>query len=207
MVTIYGFHTFNNLKVLLAAEEIGVDYKLEIVNLAKQANLTPEHQARHPLSKVPAIEDGGNYLFESAAICRYLSNTHDQKLYSKEPLRAAQIDQMMDLMSQHIGRWLGKYYWEEVIRKNFMKQEPSAEVLKEAAGFLEKQLPALEARLAETEFVCGNEYTLADCIAYPYFEAQAATSFSADPYPSITRWMQTVADRPATKKAQQQLQH
>ena len=68
MYTIYGYSTFNPLKVVITAEELGIAYQYRYVDLAKRENLEPEHMARHPFGKVPVLEHNGEFIHESAAI-------------------------------------------------------------------------------------------------------------------------------------------
>ena len=201
MITIYGATTFTATKVLFTAEEIGLDYEYVHLDLAKGEHKSPEHLARHPLGKVPALEHDGNCLIESASMCRYLANISDHKLYSADPLQAAHIDQMIDLMCHHVGRWLAVYFYQEVVLQRFYKKEPDQAAIAEAKGFLEQQLPYIEQTLTNNRFLCGSELTLADTIALPYFHAALTTSFTLDGFPAIARWHQEVSQRPAFVKA------
>ncbi|MCF7982099.1 MAG: glutathione S-transferase N-terminal domain-containing protein, partial [Pseudomonadales bacterium] len=116
---IYGFPTFNLTKVLLTAEELGLDYDYIALDPAKGEHKTPEHLQRHPLGKVPVLEHEGDYLYESAAICRYLSRISDSRLYSGDAKAKAKIDQWIDFGSLHIGKWLASYFFEEIIKTKF----------------------------------------------------------------------------------------
>ena len=122
MLKIYGGATFNATKVLFTALELGVDFAYVHLDFAKGEHKSPEHLARHPLGKVPAIEHDGRYLFESASLCRYLSNISQQALYSSEPFRAAEIDQMIDFNCHHVGRWLAVYFYQELILKTYFNK-------------------------------------------------------------------------------------
>lgn len=201
MYRIYGYSTFNPLKVVAAAEEIGVDYDYIFVNLGKRENTEPEHLARHPLGKVPVLETDGQFIFESAAICRYLARAHDNRLYSENLLQAARIDQTMDTLSVHTGRWLSVYFWEEVIKPKFFEQEPDPEKIAEARGWLEKQLPYLDSMAEKHEFLCGHEISIADTFAFSYLAISDNTSVDLAPYANLNRWYQAVHARPTIKKA------
>ena len=47
------------------------------ISFPNQAQKTPEHLARHPLGKVPALEDGDVTVWDSQAILVYLARKHD----------------------------------------------------------------------------------------------------------------------------------
>jgi len=205
MFTIYGYNTFNPIKVLLTAEELGMDYQYVNVELGKGENKTPDYLAKHPLGKVPVLEHDGNVLTESAAICRYLANVHDQRLYSAEPLQAARIDAMVDTAVLHVGRWLAVYFWEEIICRQFFRRDPDQASIEEAAGFLKQQLPYLDSVLEQNRFLCGEDITIADTIAYAYFQIQESTSVDLSAYSNILRWYSELSERPAVTAAKQQL--
>ena len=70
----------------------------------------------------------------------------------------------------------------------------------EAKGFLDQVLPYIDKLLSTGRFLCGNEITLADTIALPYFHAQEVTSLSLDAYPSIQHWYREMKARPAFQR-------
>ena len=198
---IYGFPTFNVLKVLFTAEELGLDYEFVMLDAQQGQHKTPEHIRRHPLGKVPAIEHDGNYLFESAAICRYLAVTTESSMYAGTPLQRANIDQWVDMVGHHVGRWLAVYFWEEIIKPKFMGQPANEKSLQEAKGFLEKQLPAINNQLGESRFLASDQLSIADTFACSYFTITGETSASIGTYSNISRWYEEVTSRPAFARA------
>lgn len=201
MLKIYGYSTFNPFKVVATAEELGAEYEYEFVDLGKRANHAPDYEHKHPFGKVPVLEVDGHCISESPSICRYLARTHGDRLYSSDPLVAADIDSVMDMMNVHIGRWMSVYFWEEVICKKFFDREPNAQALEEAAGWLEKQLPAIEKRLGKHEFLCGDGVTIADTFALAYFMIHEETSIDLSPYQQIQSWYDAMVKRPAITEA------
>lgn len=198
---VYGFPTFNVLKVLFTAEELGLDYEFVMLDAQQGQHKTPEHIRRHPLGKVPALEHDGSYLFESAAICRYLAVISGSPMYAGTPLQRATIDQWVDMIGYHAGRWLAAYFWEEVIKPQYMKQPTDPEALKEAAGFLEAQLPAINRQLGEYRFLASDQLSIADTFAASYFTITEKTSASIGTYTNISRWYEDVTTRPAFSRA------
>jgi glutathione S-transferase len=201
MLTIYGGSTYNATKVLFTAEELGVPYEYVHLNFATGEHKSPAHLARHPLGKIPAIDHDGHYLYESASLCRYLANISDKRLYSAEPLGAARIDQMVDMICHHVGRWLAVYFYQEVVMMKYYKKAPDEKAIAEAHGFLEQQLPFVNQTLQDNRFLCGSEITLADTIALPYFHALEATSLKLDAWPAIARWYAELKSRPSFQRA------
>jgi glutathione S-transferase len=75
MTRIFYMPRTRSTRVLWALEEIGGPY--DATRLAPEERSTPEHRARHPLGRVPALElDDGSVMFESAAICLQLADLH-----------------------------------------------------------------------------------------------------------------------------------
>ena len=200
---IYGFPTFNLTKVLLTAEELGLDYKYVALDVTKGEHKTPEHLKRHPLGKVPVLEDNGTYLYESAAICRYLSRTCGSRLYSGDAMAKAKIDQWIDFGSLHIGRWLTTYFYEEIVKTKFFGGSADQAQLAEAQECLTLHLPLAEVQLGQTNFLAGNEITLADTIIFAYVHTHEVTSVNLDAYPNILRWYTALKQPPSFATAMQ----
>ncbi|MEJ2680304.1 MAG: glutathione S-transferase family protein [Gammaproteobacteria bacterium] len=194
---IFGFPTFNLTKVLLTAEEVGQAYELVLLDPLKQELKTPENLQRHPLGKMPSLEDDGQFLCESGAICRYLALKNDVSLYAGDIMARAKIDQWMDMLSHHIGRWMQVFYWQEIVRPRFFKQESDAAALEEAQRFLKDVLPVLDNQLSDHAFITGDSLSIADTFGFPYFSFLSEVSVSVAAYPNITRWVEEMAARPA----------
>jgi glutathione S-transferase len=203
MVRIYGFNgkSFNIFKVLLTAEELGVEYEFIGLNPMAGEHKSPEHMKRHPLGKVPAIEHDGRYLYESNAICKYLCGLKGNKLYSTDLWEKALIDQWCDNVAFHAGRWLGTVFFEEIIKPMKMKKPADAAALKEAKGFLENQIPVIDQRLSASEFLAGKDYTVADVIAFSYFNGAEGTSVDFSSFPHMMKWYEKIKAREAYEKA------
>ena len=61
-------------KVLFAANQLGVDYDLQFINLFKGEQNSPEYRALNPHGRMPTLEDDGFVLWESNAIVNYLAS-------------------------------------------------------------------------------------------------------------------------------------
>src|SRR3990172_830932 len=73
---LYHVPNTRSTRVLWLLEEIGAPYDLTVMEPAERKG--PEHLERHPLGRVPAIEEEGGYVFESAAICLHLADLHPE---------------------------------------------------------------------------------------------------------------------------------
>jgi len=65
-------------RVLWLLEETGEPYELTILGDRQSRLADPEHMRRHPLGRVPVLDDDGNHIFESGAICLYVADKYPQ---------------------------------------------------------------------------------------------------------------------------------
>ena len=200
---IYSFPTFNLTKVLLTAEELGLDYEFHLLDITKGEHKTEDHYARHPLGKVPAIEYEGQYYIESNSICRLLAETNNNRLYANDPKQRAIINQWIDLVTSHIGRWMSVFFFEEMIKPNLLDGQPEPSEIEEAAAFLKEQLPVMEQALTRSDYLTGTALTIADIIAFSYCQVHEYTSLDFQPYPKLTQWYHSIKNRPAFARAMQ----
>src|SRR5262245_734182 len=81
MITVYAFGNAplpvrpvtRDLRVVWALEEVDLPYQLRLLDFAQGELKRPEYTRIQPFGQVPAIEDGGAPLFESAAIVLYIA--------------------------------------------------------------------------------------------------------------------------------------
>lgn len=64
------------MRALWMLEEIGAPYELTL--MSGEEGSGEEHRARHPLGRVPVLEDDEGFVFESTAICLHLADLHPQ---------------------------------------------------------------------------------------------------------------------------------
>ncbi|MEM7403674.1 MAG: glutathione S-transferase family protein [Pseudomonadota bacterium] len=63
-------------RIVWLLEELGLEYELNKMPFSMDALKSPEHRARHPLGRVPVLEDGDVTLYESGAIVEYVIARH-----------------------------------------------------------------------------------------------------------------------------------
>lgn len=202
---IYSFPTFNLSKILVTAEEAGADYTLHMLDPQQGQHKAPEHIARHPLGKVPAIEIEGQPYFESNAICRYIAEKYSPALYGETPEQRILVNQWMDFMALHVGRWLQTVFFEEKIGPAYFQTKTNPEAIAEAVNFLGEQLPVLEKQLQRHEYLAGSSPTIADFAAAAYFETVEFSSVDISVYPAISAWLEKIYARASYRKAMSQM--
>ncbi len=71
---LYHLPNTRSTRVLWLLEEIGAPYELTL--LTKEERKGAEHLDRHPLGRVPAVEEDGGFVFESLGICLHVADLH-----------------------------------------------------------------------------------------------------------------------------------
>ena len=75
MLTLYHAPQSRSSRFIWLLEEIGEPYNIEIVNIRRrEANAVADPKNPHPHGKVPSLDHDGVLIYESAAICLYLSD-------------------------------------------------------------------------------------------------------------------------------------
>jgi glutathione S-transferase len=96
MITVWGRATSVNVQaVMWTLAELGLAYERIDVGGAFGGNDTPEFLAMNPNGLVPVLRDGddGPFLWESAAIIRYLGASHGgEQFWPASPARRATVD-------------------------------------------------------------------------------------------------------------------
>ena len=64
------------MRVIWTLEEVGAPYELTV--MTREEGRGEAHRHRHPLGRVPVLEDDEGFLFESAAVCLHLGDVHPE---------------------------------------------------------------------------------------------------------------------------------
>jgi len=188
MLTIYGSDlSAPAIKVRLTASFIGLDYKWQLVNLREGEQKKEWFLKINPVGKVPAIDDDGFYLFESNAICRYLSDKHGSSLYPKDAQKRAVVDQWIDYVSFHVGANVMPVVYNRVFapRRN---QPVNEKAITDGLGALKQYLPIVEQQLTQHKQVGGPEMSLADIVLLALLEPVEVAQIDLSAYPQLSAW-------------------
>jgi GST-like protein len=207
MITLYTWTTPNGRKVPIMLEELGWPYEVRAVNLGKNEQFAPEFLEISPNNKIPAIVDhdagGGSLsLFESGAILTYLAEKSGQFLATSGPERYRAME-WLHWQIGSLGPMLGQLGY---FAKRADEKTPAAIARFTEEG--ERLLGVIEKQLAQSRYLAGNAYSIADIAAYPWM--LAATTFLKEPLaqsladkPAIQRWLQELGARPAVQRGMQ----
>jgi glutathione S-transferase len=183
---------------LLTCEEKGVGWRL--VPLPFGGSRMPEHLARQPFGRVPAIEHGDFRLYEVQAIVRYIDQAFDgPSLTPADPKRQARMNQVMNIMDWYvmpsIAAGIG---FNRLIKPKFGMPVDEAAITA-ALPMARTCIQALEEILAGKPYFAGDQVSLADIMAFAHLDFFVQTPESADMLAGspLLGWIEHMAARPS----------
>lgn len=199
MIKLYGnpFSTCTR-KVLTTLVETKTPYEFIVVDFTKGEHKQEPHLGRQPFGQVPAIDDDGFALYESRAICRYLSDKAESSLTPRDIKHRAKMEQWLSVETSNFTPHAMKFIFHHIFRR---PQDPA--VLENAGAALEHCLTVIEKQLNEGLFLVGEQFTLADIGLMPYVDYLMASpeAQKLEKFPALGAWYTRVAARPSWKKA------
>ncbi|KAH9625463.1 hypothetical protein KSS87_008126 [Heliosperma pusillum] len=157
-------------RVLACLVEKHVQFELIHVNMAKAEHKSPAFLQIQPFGQVPAFQDDDISLFESRAICRYISEKHASigniKLYGTNPLEKASIEQWLEAESQSFNPPSSTLVFQLAFAPRMnIKQDQG--LIDQSKAKLAKVLDVYEKRLGDSRYLAGDEFSLADLSHLP----------------------------------------
>lgn len=193
---IWGRDNSGNVKkTLWTAEELGqtVDF---IRAGGKYGGLdNPEFLKRNPNGKVPLLEDGSLYLWESNVIVRYLAAQYGQgSLWIENPAERASAEKWMDWTSNSVAP-----HFRNIIQHSLRLPENQRDlkILAQAITELAKVLAIAEAHLADNQWMSGENFGIGDIPLGVHIYLWFGLPLARPPFPHIERWYQRLQERPA----------
>lgn len=190
MLTIHGdIQSGNCYKVKLLAQQLGLPHAWKHVDILAGETRTAEFLAKNPNGKIPLIEEPDGFcLAESNAILCYLAE--GTALLPQDRRERALVMQWL-FFEQYshepyvaVARFIIKYLGRPSARENEL-------ATKQAGGA--RALAVLEQQLAQTPFLAGARYTIADIALYAYTHVAHEGGFDLQPYPALRMWLERVA--------------
>ena len=205
MIDVYTWPTPNGHKVHIMLEETGLEYRIHPINIREGDQFKPTFLEISPNNRIPAIVDsegpGGKplSLFESGAILLYLASKTGQLLPIDMGERWACVQWVMWQMGG-LGPMMGQANHFRRYAKD--KIEYAIDRYTNEANRLTN---VLDKRLAESEYLAGDEYSIADIASFPWLRGADARGVRIEEYPNVKRWFDAIAARPAVQRGVQVL--
>ncbi|RUL72471.1 glutathione S-transferase family protein [Dyella choica] len=200
MLEVLAFATPNSLKVPIALEEMGLDYRLVPVNLRQGEQKTEAFRAINPNAKVPVLIDRFELgdidvvLSESAAILVYLAEKSGQ-LLPADPVHRSKVFEQLFFHASGLSPAFGQAF---VVA---MQSSPQPEAKTRALAEVDRVLGVLDHRLEHHPYVAGDTYSIADIAHFGWVWRHQAIGATLDKFPFVTRWHAELSARPAVVAA------
>jgi len=208
---LYSLGTPNGVKVtvmleeLLAAGHSGAEYDAWLINIGEGDQFSSGYVAINPNSKIPVMVDRSGpepiRIFESGAILIHLAEKFGAFLPTEPAKRAEALSWLMWQMGSapFLGGGFGHFYAYAPFKQEYPINRYAMEV--------KRQLDVLDRRLAESEYIAGTDYTIADMAIWPWYGAlvkglvyDAGEFLQVQEYKNVIRWTDQLAGRPAVKR-------
>lgn len=184
-------------KVMIAFNEKGIAYTPELVNL-----MSPEGRAAYeqiyPLGKVPFLKPADDYQVpESTSIIEYLEDKFPDtpRLI---PLGGGDAARQVRFMDRMMDFYLAEPVTELLFQQLGLRARDEEKAAR-ARKYLFQSYAHLDQRLASQPWLCGDNFSMADCAAIPsLFYAQTAAPFAE--HANMVAYWQRAQQRPSYAK-------
>lgn len=191
---LWGRPTSANVqKILWAADELGLPFEHHIVGGKYGGNDTADYKAMHPFGRVPVWQEGDLTLFESNAILRHFDRVHGP-LLPTDPAARVEADMWMEFAVQNFVPAIGALFGAS-FRTAPASQNPAA--IAAATAETNTTSAILEARLANSEWLGGDSFSMADIATGVWMHRYWTIPFDRADRPNLARWTDTLRSRPA----------
>ncbi len=204
-IDLFYWPTPNGWKITIALEEMGLPYDLHLIDIGKGDQFDPEFLKIAPNNRMPAItdpdgpDDAPISIFESGAILQYLARKTGQFCGATERERI-EVDQWLMWQMGGVGPMAGQAH-------HFLSYAPTLDppqVLPYAQDRYRNEVGrlyrVLDTRLADREFVAGDEYSIADMAIWPWAQNWKNQQQTIEDKPNFARWLDAVWARPAVQR-------
>ncbi len=208
---LYSLGTPNGQKVTVMLEELlalghaGAEYDAWLIKIGDGDQFGSGFVAINPNSKIPALLDRSGptpiRVFESGAILMHLAEKFGAFLPTEPAARAECLSWLFWQMGSapYLGGGFGHFYAYAPMKNEYAIDRFAMET--------KRQLDVLDRRLAESAYLGGADYTIADIAVWPWYGGLAkgllygaGTFLGVDEYKNVQRWADIIAARPAVKR-------
>jgi glutathione S-transferase len=200
MLKIYGQPKSRAFRVLWLAKEAGIPYEHIPVSITadKPECKEPWFVALNPNARVPAIDDEGFVMWESAAINLYLAEKYKCPLFPATPQARGRMLQWAFYIANDVEPPMITMFQNRVL---FPPEKRNAALGDAAEAQLVGKLKLLEEHLAKNAYFGGDKWDMADFMVASVVYTLAAIKYDLSKYPKFNAWLMASIERPAAKEA------
>ncbi|MCP1213487.1 glutathione-dependent disulfide-bond oxidoreductase [Acetobacter okinawensis] len=208
---LYSLATPNGVKVTTMLEELlalghkGAEYDAWLIRIGEGDQFGSGFVQINPNSKIPAMVDqSGEHpvrVFESGSILLYLAEKFGAFLPTDHQGRTECLNWLFWQMGSapYVGGGFGHFYAYAPQKIEYAIDRFAMET--------KRQLDVLNRRLAQSAYIAGDAYTIADMAILPWYGwlvegwlYNAAEFLSVQDYPHVQRWATELLARPAVQR-------
>jgi GST-like protein len=208
---LYSLGTPNGVKVTVMLEELlalghsGAEYDAWLIRIQEGQQFSSGFVSVNPNSKIPALLDRSGEapvrVFESGAILLYLAEKFGALVPADPARRAECLSWLFWQMGSapYLGGGFGHFYAYAPVKIEYAIDRFAMEV--------KREMDVLDRRLAQSRFIAGNDYTIADIAIWPWYGAlakgllyEAGEFLQVHEYAHVQRWAEELAQRPAVQR-------
>lgn len=200
-IELYYWPTPNGWKITIALAEMGLPYRLHLVNIGAGDQFAPDFLKIAPNNRMPAIidpegPDGAPIpIFESGAILQYLARKTGRFGGTTERERVA-VEQWLMWQMGGVGPMAGQAH-------HFLQYAPAMDPpqdLPYAKDRYRREVGrlygVLDRQLANNRYVAGDFLSIADFAIWPWAVLWEGQEQTLDDKPDLKRWLDELAARP-----------
>lgn len=197
MLTLYHTAGTRALRPRWLLEEMALPYRLEVVDLFGGEGRSTEYRRIHPLGQVPALAVDGRTMFESGAICAWLTEAYPQ--CGLAPPLDSPWRPVYQQWMYFAAATLEPPLWEIVLHTQLLPETARSEAaVALARRRIAPVLGVLSDALTDAQYIAGDRFTTADImVATPLLWNVAQTAA----YPALQRYVERMRQRPAFVRA------
>jgi len=208
---LYSLATPNGVKVTIMLEELlalghhGAEYDAWLIRINEGHQFSSGFVGANPNSKIPALLDCSGpepvRVFESGAILLYLAEKFGVYVPTEPAKRAECMSWLFWQMGSapYLGGGFGHFFAYAPFKIEYAIDRFAMEV--------KRQMDVLNRRLAQSRYVGGDDYTIADMAIWPWYGGMAKGQLyeggeflQVQEYTHVIRWADEIAQRPAVKR-------
>ena len=208
---LYSLATPNGVKITIMLEELlaagfsGAEYDAWLIRINEGAQFSSGFVAVNPNSKIPALVDRSGpeplHVFESGSILLHLAEKFGAFLPASGPARTTALNWLFWQMGAApiLGGGFGHFYAYAPSKMEYPIDRYAMEV--------KRQLDVLNNRLADSPYLGGDDYTIADIATFPWYGGlvkgllySAGEFLQVQDYTNVIRWADAIGERQAVKR-------
>lgn len=206
---LYTMATPNGQKVSIALEEMALPYEWHLVNIINDDQHQPDYRKLSPNGKIPTIIDPDGpdgqplIMMESGAILLYLAEKTGRFIPSDQRGKLA-VHQWLFFQMAHVGPMFGQFGHFFKFARDKTTDDYG---VKRYTGEATRLLQVMDDRLAESAYLAGPDYTIADMATLPwvncldFYEGKPAVQY--DRFRHVQRWCDELNARAAVRTGSQ----